>query len=52
MAPEMNKQFAAMPTKKNMNEFDPLEDFISDCNDLNSYINKIDALIENRYIPN
>lgn len=36
MAPEMNKQFSRMPVvKAKKNDFDMLDDLVSECNDLN-----------------
>jgi hypothetical protein len=47
----MNKQFQRMPVS-NKNEFDMLDEIVHECNDLNSYMERIDALIENKYTVN
>lgn len=53
MAPEMNKQFSRMPVvKSKKNEFDIMDDLVNECNDLNQYMERIDALIENKYVIN
>ena len=53
MAPEMNKQFQRVPVvKSNKNDFDMLDDLALECDDLNSYMEKIDALIETKYTVN
>lgn len=53
MAPEMNKQFQRIPVVKCSNkDFDILDELVSECNDLNQYMNRIDALIENKYVVN
>lgn len=46
MAPEMNKQFS----KIHSNNCFIMDDIVNECDDLNQYIEKIDALIESKYV--